>query len=129
MAENSLNPHFELDLGGEKRELFMSYGLVNTLATAAGSPERLTFLSVDHDLRRVFLHTLVQQRSKSGKVEHEVDPDDLPLTPEEVVRLLKWGVEHTLDFFIRTLTAASEVSEANKDRLISLVSSLIGSKT
>ncbi len=112
---------------GKERELFMSYGLLNQIATLVGSPEVAPSISLDEQLREAVLKLCLADRKPSGKVLKDVeDMDDLEVSVDDIEAILDWATENVLNFFVRALAKTMKRVEANKDVLEGLKSSLAG---
>lgn len=117
-----------IKLNGEERELFMSFGLLNELATIVGDPARVPSIPVDADLREAVLMSCFAERKPSGKVIKDVeDYDDLDISIPDVEKTIDWAVEHLMSFFVRSLKKVVAVTKANEGDLKDLASFLAGS--
>jgi hypothetical protein len=120
--------YFEIKIGDEDREIFMSYGLLNQMAALIGDPSQVVRISLDPDLRSEILRLALAKRKKSGKVLEEVeDVEDIDASYAEIEALLKWCMEHVLGFFVRLMSASRDVAADQKTAMADLVSSLDGS--
>jgi hypothetical protein len=117
-----------IQINGEERELFMSFGLLNELTAIIGDPSRVGAVSLDPELRAKFLSAIFAKRKKSGKIEEAIDYDDLEVSLDDVEKTMSWGQEHVLNFFVRSFRNIQTVTEKYKDEVTSLTSSLTGSK-
>jgi hypothetical protein len=114
---------------GKDRELFMSFGLLSQLSKIAGTPEQVVLFTVDPDVRDEVRKAVLAKRKGGGKITEPVDdPDELDISVDDNERLLKWAVDHTLDFFVRSMTIVADVVNDSKDRLTDLASSADGLK-
>lgn len=104
---------FTLVVGDQARELFMSYGLLDTLIRLVPDTDEIGNLYVDADKRKAVLEALVAERSKSGKIIQAFDIEDLEVDIEVVDALLQWAVEHLAGFFIRSMTNIAKLAEQN----------------
>lgn len=115
-----------LEINGKSRDLFMSFGLMNELASMFGDVDRLTELPVNRELRTAVLKSVLAERSKSGKILAEADLDDIDLDPQDIPTILAWVGGWVVDFFIRSGEAVKSVFVSNTDRVKSLMSSESG---
>lgn len=115
-----------LEINGKSRDLFMSFGLLNELATMFGDVDRLTELPTNHELRTEMLKAILAERTKSGKITQAVDLDDIDIDPQDVPKILAWAADWVVDFFIRSGEAVKSVFVKNTDRVKSLMSSESG---
>jgi hypothetical protein len=112
---------------GAERELFMSYGLLNTLAKMVGSPEVAPQITLDEYLRADVLKACLAERKPTGKVIKDIeDMDDLDVSVEDIEKILDWATENVLSFFVRSLAKMVKRVESNKDVLEGLKSSMDG---
>lgn len=116
-------------IGDKDREIFMSYGLLNTLTRVIGDPAVVPAIAIDPDLRGKVLAEVLAERKKSGKVSAAVkDIDDLEISIEDVELLIDWVMEHVMSFFVRRMEKISAISSRHEKTLKHLESSLDGSK-
>ena len=125
---SKLSDKIIVKVNGEDREIFMSFGLLNELTKIVEDPARVTAISVDNDLRDMVLKSLLATRKVSGKVENPCDLDDTEISVEDVERLLAWGAEHTLGFFLRSLQKVMELTKKNEKEMTALASFASGSQ-
>lgn len=106
MSENTKPAEtITIDQDGEKREIFMSFGLLDEVTTLMGDPAQAASVFFSPALRRAVYHALLQPRSKTGKITKEVDDIfELDIPVDQMEELLGWGVEHALDFFSRSVS-------------------------
>lgn len=124
----SSNDKITVTLNGKERELFMSFGLLNNLTRIVDDPTRVPAIRTDSELRDAVLSAALAERKTSGKIEKEVDIDDIDITIDDVERTLDWVMEHVMGFFVRALKKVVEVTEANKADMEALASSVNGLK-
>jgi hypothetical protein len=124
----SSNDKITVKLNGKERELFMSFGLLNSLTRIVDDPSRVPAVRTDPELRDAALAAALAERKPSGKIEKEVDIDDIDITIEDVERTLDWVMEHVMSFFVRALKKVVAVTEANKADMEALASSVNGLK-
>lgn len=109
----------------EEREIFLSFGLLNSLVRVLGDPSRTATLDLDPDLAELVLTVVLIPRSPTGKPTVSFDEFDLPgLDPEEAYKLFDWVKEHVLSFFVRRLKGTIDQIEEKKDDLANLGSSI-----
>jgi hypothetical protein len=124
----SSNDKITVILNGKERELFMSFGLLNSLTRIVDDPSRVPAIRTDHELRDTVLAAALAERKPSGKIQKEIDLDDADITIEDVERTLDWVMEHVMSFFVRALKKVVAVTEANKADMEALASSVNGLK-
>lgn len=123
-----MNDKLKITIDGEERTLFMSFGLLNELASLVQDPARVPAIPVDAYLREAVLSAAFAKRKKSGKITEEIaDFDDIDVTIEDVEATLDWVVEHVMSFFVRSLRKVVQVTKANETDLKDLASFLAGS--
>jgi hypothetical protein len=121
--ENKLSSTFEVTVNGDKREIFMSYGLLTHLVSVIGDATRVPAVVVDGALREAVMKALLAKRKPSGKIVEELaDYDDLDIEISEVENLLAWAQGHVLGFFLRALEKAGKQMEAFAGTMASLQS-------
>lgn len=118
----------DVKINGEGRELYMSFGLLNLLATMVPTPELVPTMSLDPEARTAILTACFTPRKKSGKATEEIDIDDMEFSIEDAESTLGWVTDHLMAFFVRALRKVMATTEANKDELANLASSLNGLK-
>lgn len=123
---DALNRTLTVEVNGKSRDLFMSFGLLNELATMFGDVDRLTELPTNHELRTEMLKAVLAERTKSGKVTVAADLDDIDIDPQDIPKILAWAADWVVDFFIRSGEAVKSVFVRNSDRVKSLMSSESG---
>lgn len=124
---DSIKDKITVKIDDQDREIFMSFGLLNDLATLTGDPARVAAIPLIADLRMSVLNTVLAPRRKNGKKEAEIDVTELDISIEDAERLLTWASEHVMSFFVRALQKVEKVSAHHKEALAGLVSSLGGS--
>lgn len=118
-----------VNLNGEDREIFMSFGLLNELTKIVADPSRLGAINLDPELREEFLISLLSKRKKSGKIEEVVDFDDMEISIEDIEKVISWAQEHVMSFFVRSFRNIQQVTGKYQEEVTSLTSSLAGSKS
>ena len=127
-AEPKLDPKISVKFNGEDREVFMSFGLLNSLTKVIGDPTRIPAVGVDPELREDVLSELLADRKPSGKISKPIeDIDDIEIPIEDVELLLNWASEHVMGFFLRSLNKAAELQKKHAPAMTALLSSLDGS--
>lgn len=114
------NDFFQLTLGEETREIFMSYGLLSSLVSEIQVIDNITIIPFNTELRTNVLKLLLAERTSTGKLVtplDQVDPDDFPLTVETVEKLLAWVGEHVMGFFMRSLQQAGTLLKAHEAQM------------
>lgn len=124
---SKLEDVIEVTIGEDTREIFMSYGLLNELSKIAGSPEVIAAVAVDAELRDNMMIAVLAERKKSGKIVTPIeDLDEVEISYQDAEKLLKWALEHTMGFFMRSLENVAEMTESHQEVMAELMSSLDG---
>lgn len=117
-----------ITLNNEKVELFMSFGLLNSLVKIIGESEDISQIYVAPELQEAVLKTVLAKRAPSGTPIEEVNLDDFDLSIEDGKRILAWVSEHCLDFLLNGLENAKSLASRNAERVKTLMSSSGGSE-
>jgi hypothetical protein len=116
--------HIEVLIGDEKRELFMSFGLLNESTRLVGDLNRVAAIGLNPDLSIQILAAVLAPRDAKGRI---ADDFVLPeMSPENAEQILDWVKEHVLDFFIRRLRKTLTLVDQNAEQLKAIGSSLTG---
>lgn len=118
--------YFEIVQDGEKREIFMSFGLLNEITTLMGEPATAASVYFDPELRVAVLGAALHERTKSGKIAKEVDMEEIVIAPADIEALLAWEVEHAIAFFSRSMERVFKM-KGQLEELNKATSSLNGS--
>jgi len=114
-----------------KRELFMSFGLLNELTGLVGGPEAVPNLSFNPELSSQALFAVLVKRDKRGRPidfddeENPVIPADL--SPEAAEEIIDWVAAHVLDFFVRRFANSTKLFAKQAGQLAEVGSSLTSS--
>lgn len=106
-----------VDYSGGRRELFMSFGLLNELMTFVNDLGVVQIIGLDAELRARVLETVFAKRDENGKVTETVSIATLPVSADTVHLVLEWVAGHILDFFLGSLEAAVRAAKPHEDRL------------
>ncbi len=111
-------------VNGEKKEIFMSFALLNRLSYLIGGPDQIPVAVQDPDLREALLKEMLTERSKSGKILHAegtlANMEDLDVSMEDIHNLLDFCSEHVLDFTLAGLEKSKALQFRNQARLLNL---------
>jgi hypothetical protein len=116
-----------VQVNGEDRELFMSFGILNAIAGAIdNNVENVGLVAINPLLRQAVLEALLSPRNDKGKVvpETKFDPDADRVSIEDVNKVLEWAAESALDFFLSAMETQKKLLEKNADRAKKLNSTL-----
>jgi hypothetical protein len=89
----------------------------------------MSVVLVDHDMRRLYLSSLLAERSETGKRLKDVDIYDVRIETSDVLLLLEWATLRVTDFLLSAAKAAVRTATSRAEEVKALVSSLSGSKT
>ncbi len=123
MAKNNLS----IVLNGAKTELFLSFGLLDTLVTMLGQTASLVTGAIDPNLRGEIVKTCLKKRGKTGVIEGEFTLDDIDISSDDVLKIIKWASEHAIDFFIQAAEQAKALGQMHEARISTLQPSTNGS--
>ena len=115
-----LNPRHIVEVDGERRELKMSFGLLNELVALVGSAAYVGTIPVDAELGKAVLSTVLAKRDNTGTVVEELNLFETNITPEQTMALYQWVMGHVLDFFLAALETAATVGSQFNQRLEAL---------
>lgn len=129
MSEEMLNPVFELKINGNTEEIFMSFALLNLMASITGNPDNLDMIHINHELRTELLNAMLCLRSKSGRVTEVRTIEDVEISQGDFEALLEFGVDHLTGFFIRAMEKAVARSQKYQVKVQGLKDSSTGLKS
>lgn len=110
-------------VNGEEKKLFMSYGLLNKLAKMVGDANDVSDIYISPDLQAEVLKLALFGKGTPP------DLDDIDISIGDSDKVINWVGEHTLNFFLRGLEAASALSKKNEARVLKLMPSSDGTET
>lgn len=93
------------------REIKMTYGLLQRLASRFSDLGQVENLSLDSNLQNDLINEVLAERDENGHIKNP-DKDyslDLPLSEGE--KIMNWISEHIIDFFISRLQAQTEAAK------------------
>ncbi|RUU78133.1 hypothetical protein [Mesorhizobium sp. M7A.F.Ca.MR.362.00.0.0] len=101
---SDLQDRFEITQDGEKREIFMSFGLLNEITALMGEPATAASVYFAPKLREQVLLSALHDRAPSGKIKEQlVSLDDVEISASDMEALLAWEVDHAIGFFTRSM--------------------------
>ena len=118
---------FTIKIDGKERDIKMSFGLLNTICKLVGDLDGATQLMIDQTLQQAVLVELLSDRDAKGKITGEVSLDEIDVDPSDVLDLLAWAGNHTLDFFLTGLERAKGLQDQHMPRVKALTPSPSGS--
>lgn len=115
-------------VNNEQRELFMSAGLVRSLAAFIGDITAVDMIYSDPILQTAMLvHALTPRTERGAAADKAYALDDFEMTPDEAEKIVMWIGGHMLYFFINAALMLQSTVEKPVEALQSLMSSLTGS--
>ncbi|MGO4302258.1 hypothetical protein [Cupriavidus sp. RAF12] len=99
---------------GERKELFMSFGLLNELCGIVQSPEGVAFIALDAFMRAAILKSVLSERTEDGMIEKEVNLNTLDVPVEDIERVLAWVEDRVMSFFMNALQRLKSVQDKYK---------------
>lgn len=102
-------------VGGNSKELFMSFGLLNELCRLYGDVHAATQVTLNPDLRDVTMISLFSERDENGLIPEgkEVRLAKLEISLDDAERVLNWAADHAIYFFLTALKRAVEAQKQN----------------
>lgn len=109
-------------VNGEKRELFMSFGLLNELCRGVGNVQSAVQIPVNSELRDYVLLAVLSERDEHGEIAEgkAINLRKLEISIEEAEALLGWVSDHVCDFFLRTMERVVTTQKNQKTRIDAL---------
>lgn len=122
------DPRISVKLPKGEHEVFMSFALLNEIASLAGGPEGIPRLSFDPATSTAAMELMLAPRDKRGRI-IDPSPEEDPiipvdLDPEIAEQLLDWAGAHALDFFIRRFRKSTVLMAGQAGQLAEVGSSL-----
>lgn len=96
------SPNLTVEIGQDTHDIFMSFGLLNTLSAQITSIDDLTQAIIDPDYREFTLVQCLSERGPEGQIIRPFNSHTLGFEAGELI--LNWVQRHLEDFFIRRLT-------------------------
>ncbi|HIH2746987.1 TPA: hypothetical protein ACYLN4_002724 [Burkholderia lata] len=93
----------EITLAGEKKSLFMSFGLLNELCRGIGDAQGALQVTANSQLRDFVLMVVLSDRDDEGNVVKPINVNRIEMSIDDGERLLDWVSQHATDFFVRTM--------------------------
>lgn len=115
-----MNEYITIELGGEEREIKMTFGLLDALAGAVGEINNLGAISVDSTIRNAVLKAILVKRNPRGVPQGEADLYDLDM--KTALELLDWAGIHIADFFLKGVKQSKTLLDSRKSEMVSLTS-------
>lgn len=108
----------DLQVNGEAREIFMSYGLINELSRIVQDPARIPAIYVDPDVRDAVLLAILAERNEAGKVLNKAkDIYDFAVSLKDIDKMLGWAMTHLTDFFVQGVLQSRAQLDYQQERL------------
>lgn len=114
----------KLNVNGEEKEYFMSFGLQNKILKQFPDVENFITMLIEPNVQeRVMLIVLNGREGKSETL------DDFEMSASEGEKLLNWINSHVKDFFMRQVDEIMSVNEVMLPRASKLMPTPSGSET
>ncbi|CAJ3204338.1 hypothetical protein DF044_01980 [Burkholderia contaminans] len=110
----------EVTLAGEKKSLFMSFGLLNELCRGIGDAQGALQVTANSQLRDFALMVVLSDRDEEGNVVKPINVNRIEMSIEDGERLLDWVAQHATDFFVRTMERIVTGHKDKENRLKAL---------
>ena len=110
----------EVTLAGEKKSLFMSFGLLNELCRGIGDAQGALQVTANSQLRDFALMVVLSDRDEEGNVVKPINVNRIEMSIEDGERLLDWVAQHATDFFVRTMERIVTGHKDKENRLNAL---------
>lgn len=107
---------YSIEINEQKHDLFMSFGLMNTLAIPIKSVDDLIEIDNSPELREFILHSCLDTRNEEGLTITKFNLKQLSYAQGEEV--LEWVRGHLTDFFITRLRNKLETQRRVNQTLI-----------
>lgn len=121
-------PSCTVKINGQDEEIFMSFGLLNSITRHVGDPDNISLITLNADLREIILKEMIAKRTPTGKVIEERQIDEIEISLDDIENLLEFAAEHATDFLIRALEKTNARSKQYQERLKALAPSSNGQK-
>lgn len=120
------DPRLKVTIGDTQRELYMSFGLLNEVASLVGGPDGIPQLSFNPAISTALLELILAERDKRGNLIRPEDESIVPrdLDPEIAEEIIDWAGDHCLDFFVRRFAKSTKLFATRAGELAAAGSSL-----
>lgn len=129
--------NFTYKAGNVEKKIFMSFGLLDTIARKIGDIEKLFAVGADLELNQIVMSHLLtlNEKGRPEPTKYDAFESTEGVDFEDLQRLLGWAAGHLTDFFIESLEQTMDNLERQrvkfskiKERGEDLQSLLVGSK-
>lgn len=93
------------------RQIKMTYGLLQKLASRFNDLGQVENLSLDYNLQNDLINEVLAERDENGQREIPLKDYSLELSLDEGKALMDWISGHIIDFFISQLQAQTKAAE------------------
>lgn len=109
------------------KKLFMSAGLIRRLAAIASLQNDLSQVYIDPRIQSAFIAEILVERKPDGSpVLTDYSLESFSITTDEADRILEWGINHVLYFFIKHLEMVTNAGTNPDSQLMKLAASMNG---
>ena len=117
MRENPLPDTLTIQVDGQARELFMSFGLLHELLRAVGDVSGASVIAIDADMREKVVVLVLSERDEKGRIVKEFPFYTSRVSTADMHEIFKWVGSHVLDFFLTAMETAVETHQPEQARL------------
>lgn len=116
---DNLSDYLTVKVGEDSRDLFMSYGLLASLAHAAGEGVEGAFqYSKDYHLQQAWIQIMLAELDENGQPKLD-DPKEIAkrtrfLSISEAEKLIDWVGSHVINFTMRRMKSTMHLAETNR---------------
>lgn len=109
MTTKKLSPRFVFKISESREiEIYMSFGLSNTLARYFETIDQLEFIALDADVRQSIIIDCLSERNENGRITKEFNLYELQALDDHIEEFFSWVGDHLTDFFIRMLRTETQ---------------------
>lgn len=125
-VEQKNPPHLEIKLLVEAgvqpnvKRLFMSFGLLNRLASLIGGVDGVPLLAENTDLQRQVLLEVFTEREKGVPRYIPDSLDEIEVSLDDIIIILDWVGGHVLNFFLNSTEAVLRRTQKEQSRMVRL---------
>lgn len=105
---------FLLNVDGTDRKIFMSFGLLNTLAGYFETPNQIEEALLNSNVRASILVEALSERQEDGRIKKPMALDSADIDSEQVFDFFDWVASHIEDFFMLALKRANQRMQKTK---------------
>lgn len=107
----------EVTVGGEKRELFMSFALLNELVRVVGDIPYISQIEIDAELCAKVFGVLFGERDEKRKLKRPAEMEEIEISIADAQKVSAWVQGHLLDFFLAAVERAAAAARPFEARM------------